>query len=54
MYKETTALQDEFSDILSEVVPTVWLKENDFQSEDSIRDLNLYLLKTFKRLSIAD
>jgi hypothetical protein len=45
-------MNNEFNDILSEVVPQVWFRDNDFTKEEAIRDLNLYLAKTFNRLSL--
>ena len=54
LYQETNFIQEEFKDILSEVVPSVWFRDKDFTKEETVKDLNLYLIKTFKRLSVAD
>jgi hypothetical protein len=54
LYEEALKIQESYEDILSEVIPSIWLKGNDFDKEEAIKDLNLYLLKIFKRLSIAD
>ena len=38
LYDWTLALQEDYSDILSEVVPSVWLRDNDFRKEENIKD----------------
>jgi hypothetical protein len=50
LFMETNRINEDFRDILSEVVPQIWLKDHDFSKEETIRDLNLYLIKTFTRL----
>jgi hypothetical protein len=54
LYEEVLKIQDNYEDIMSEVIPSIWLRGNDFDKEEVVKDLNLYLLKIIKRLSIAD
>lgn len=54
LYQATTSINDDFADILSEVVPQAWFRDHDFAKEETIKDLNLYLLKTFHRLTAKE
>lgn len=51
LFMETSLINEDFKDILSEVVPQIWFRDRDFSKQETIRDLNLYLIKTFNRLS---
>ena len=45
-------IKEEFDDIISEILPTNYMNNYDFQKANDIKHVQNYLKKTFKRLGL--
>ncbi len=38
IYHETNSIQEEYRDLISEMFPQIWLRDNDFTRDETISD----------------